>query len=73
MNRPLVVQSERKMARPLKVLIPLMQSELQQGNAAAREHHTSAGRMLTRLGRHWRVRQDRLRRRHQDDQRFLRQ
>jgi hypothetical protein len=28
------------------VLIPLIQSELQQGNSAGREHYTEAGRML---------------------------
>jgi hypothetical protein len=47
MNKPMAVQSEgRKVARPLKVLIPMIQSELQQGNAAGREHYRLAGEML---------------------------
>jgi hypothetical protein len=36
----------RTIARPLKVLIPLIQSELQQGNAAGHEHYRRAGEML---------------------------
>jgi|KBSMisStandDraft_5_1062788.scaffolds.fasta_scaffold99877_3 hypothetical protein len=35
-----------QIARPLKVLIPLIQSELQQGNTAGREHYRLAGQML---------------------------
>lgn len=35
-----------EIARPLKVLIPLIQSELQQGNDAARDHYRLAGEML---------------------------
>lgn len=47
MNKSMAVQSEgRKIARPLKVLIPMIQSELQQGNTAGREHYTRAGHML---------------------------
>jgi hypothetical protein len=47
MNKPMAVQSEgRKVARPLKVLIPMIQSELQQGNAAGQEHYRLAGQML---------------------------
>lgn len=47
MNKPVAVQSEsRKVARPLKVLIPMIQSELQQGNAAGQEHYRLAGQML---------------------------
>jgi len=47
MNKPMAVQSEgRKVARPLKVLIPMIQSELQQGNAAGQEHYRVAGEML---------------------------
>ena len=47
MNKPMAVQSEgRKVARPLKVLIPMIQSELQQGNAAGQEHYRLAGEML---------------------------
>jgi hypothetical protein len=40
------VRSKTQVARPLKVLIPLIQGELQQGNSAGREHYTHAGRML---------------------------
>lgn len=48
MNKPMTtVQSEgRKVARPLKVLIPMIQSQLQQGNAAGHEHYRRAGEML---------------------------
>jgi hypothetical protein len=47
MNNPVVVRSEgRKVARPLNVLIPMIQSELQQGNAAGQEHYRIAGQML---------------------------
>jgi hypothetical protein len=43
----MAVQSEgRKVARPLKVLIPMIQSELQQGNKAGQEHYRHAGQML---------------------------
>ena len=35
-----------QIARPLKVLIPLIQSELQQGDTAGREHYRLAGEML---------------------------
>src|SRR5262245_40576768 len=37
----------RNVARPLKVLIPLIQSELQRGNNAGHEHYRRAGEMLT--------------------------
>ena len=37
---------EHGIARPLKVLIPLIQSELQQGNNAGHEHYRRAGEML---------------------------
>jgi hypothetical protein len=36
----------RKIARPLKVLVPMIQSELQQGNSAGHEHYVRAGEML---------------------------
>lgn len=36
----------RKIGRPLKVLIPMIQSELQQGNDAGQEHYRRAGQML---------------------------
>lgn len=36
----------RQVSRPLKILIPLIQSELQQGNAAGHEHYRLAGEML---------------------------
>jgi hypothetical protein len=43
----MAVQSEgRKVARPLKILIPMIQSELQQGNTAGHEHYCRAGEML---------------------------
>jgi hypothetical protein len=35
-----------QVARPLKVLIPLIQGELQQGNDAGREHYRQVGEML---------------------------
>jgi hypothetical protein len=41
-----VARSKTQVARPLKVLIPLIQSELQQGNDAARDHYRIAGEML---------------------------
>jgi len=40
------VTEGRKVARPLKTLIPLIQSELQQGNSAGHEHYMQAGQML---------------------------
>jgi hypothetical protein len=40
------VRKTQHIARPLKVLIPLIQSELQQGNDAGREHYRQAGEML---------------------------
>jgi Protein of unknown function (DUF3102) len=47
MNKSMAVRKEgRSVARPLKVLIPMIQSELQQGNSAGREHYLQAGRML---------------------------
>jgi hypothetical protein len=36
----------RQVARPLKVLIPMIQSELQQGNDAGQDHYRQAGQML---------------------------
>jgi Protein of unknown function (DUF3102) len=41
-----IAAKAREVARPLKVLIPMIQSELQQGNVAGREHYTRAGLML---------------------------
>lgn len=38
--------SRQQVARPLKVLVPLIQSELQQGNSAGQEHYRRAGEML---------------------------
>lgn len=40
------VTEGRKVARPLKALIPLIQDELQQGNSAGHEHYMRAGQML---------------------------
>lgn len=37
---------QQQIARPLKVLIPLIQSELQMGNEAGHEHYRQAGEML---------------------------
>lgn len=45
MAAPAII-SERKVARPLKVLVPMIQSELQRGNAAGQEHYRRAGEML---------------------------
>jgi hypothetical protein len=44
MNAPIL--QHRQIARPLKILIPLIQDELQRGNAAGREHYSRAGQML---------------------------
>ena len=41
-----VPRTALQIARPLKVLIPLIQSELQQGNSAGHEHYRIAGEML---------------------------
>jgi Protein of unknown function (DUF3102) len=41
-----IAAKAREVARPLKVLIPMIQGELQQGNTAGREHYTRAGLML---------------------------
>jgi len=41
-----ITASERKVARPLKTLVPMIQSELQQGDSAGREHYRRAGEML---------------------------
>lgn len=46
---PVIVQNigaGHDIGRPLKVLIPLIQSELQLGNSAGREHYRRAGEML---------------------------
>jgi hypothetical protein len=44
--KSMAVAEGRKIARPLKVLVPMIQSELQQGNTAGREHYRRAGEML---------------------------
>ena len=41
-----VTKRSTQVARPLKILIPMIQSELQQGNTAGREHYRHAGEML---------------------------
>lgn len=46
MNQSPAVRTSQQIARPLKVLIPLIQSELQQGNSAGHEHYRRAGEML---------------------------
>jgi hypothetical protein len=40
------VRATQQVARPLKVLIPMIQSELQQGDTAGRDHYRRAGEML---------------------------
>jgi hypothetical protein len=42
----MMVQQGRKIARPLKMLIPMIQGELQRGNTAGLEHYRVAGEML---------------------------
>lgn len=46
MTQLAIVQNARPVARPLKVLVPLIQGELQMGNNAGREHYRRAGEML---------------------------
>lgn len=46
MNQLAKIQTAGPIARPLKVLIPLIQGELQMGNNAGREHYRLAGEML---------------------------
>jgi hypothetical protein len=40
------VTTRRNIARPLKILVPLIQAELHQGDSAGREHYRLAGEML---------------------------
>jgi hypothetical protein len=40
------IATKRAVARPLKILVPLIQGELQQGDSAGNEHYTNAGEML---------------------------
>jgi hypothetical protein len=40
------IAKKQAIARPLKVLVPLIQGELQQGDSAGHEHYTNAGEML---------------------------
>jgi hypothetical protein len=40
------IVAKKALARPLKVLVPLIQGELQQGDSAGREHYRRAGDML---------------------------
>src|SRR5215831_16584335 len=40
------IRKTQQIARPLKVLVPLIQSELQQGNTAGHGHYRRAGEML---------------------------
>ncbi len=42
----IAVIRKTQVARPLKVLIPLIQGELQQGDTAGRDHYRRAGEML---------------------------
>src|SRR5262245_25571732 len=40
------IQTRTQISRPLKVLIPLIKDELQEGDAAGHEHYRRAGEML---------------------------
>jgi hypothetical protein len=44
-----VARSKTQVARPLKVLVPLIQEELIAGNEAGMEHYIKAGRMLNEV------------------------
>ena len=44
-----VVSTNKQIARPLKVLVPLIQEELIAGNEAGMEHYVKAGRMLVEV------------------------
>lgn len=46
MTAQIATRQSRAVSRPLKVLIPLIQSELQQGNDAGQTHYRRAGEML---------------------------
>jgi uncharacterized membrane protein len=46
MAQQLAKTTSGQISRPLKILIPLIQDELQLGNTAGREHYIQAGRML---------------------------
>lgn|SRR5262249_1844827 len=41
-----LAKQNRQVARPLKILIPMIQGELQLGNAAGHDHYRRAGEML---------------------------
>jgi uncharacterized Zn finger protein (UPF0148 family) len=45
-NVAVAVQSKRNIARPLKILVPMIQGELAAGNSAAHDHYRHAGEML---------------------------
>src|SRR5215831_10411230 len=45
-NVATVTAKKQNIARPLKILVPLIQDELQQGNSAGREHYRHAGELL---------------------------
>jgi hypothetical protein len=46
MTAQVATRQSRAIVRPLKVLIPMIQGELQMGNDAGREHYTNAGTLL---------------------------
>lgn len=46
MNKPVAVSETRKIARPLKVLVPLIKTQLEAGDEAGLEHYRKAGEML---------------------------
>ena len=49
MTAQLTVQRKTQVARPLKVLVPLIQEELIAGGEAGMEHYIKAGRMLNEV------------------------
>jgi len=42
----IAVAARKAIARPLKILVPMIQAELQQGDSAGREHYRHAGDLL---------------------------
>lgn len=49
MKHVAVARSNTQVARPLKVLVPLIKDELEAGNEAGMEHYIKAGRMLNEV------------------------
>lgn len=46
MNAEIAKKEETRLARPLKVLVPLIRTEIEAGEAAGLEHYRAAGEML---------------------------